>query len=119
MPKARPQAPAAEVKVNYVDSKLAIEQEWDKKEPEFKHVWRDLSTELKDSEWVKDASGIISNKILGLARIPREQWDARKKMQSDSTLDLMKTVRTNEDGSAFVSDALTQYRNPKRVRNEE
>jgi hypothetical protein len=119
MAKARPKAPDAGVKVNYVDPRLKIEKEWDAKFPEWKHVWKANDSELRNAQWVKDGEDRITNGMESLARLPKEAWLARQKQKSDATLDLMKTVRTNDDGSAFVSDPLVQYRNPKRVRNEE
>lgn len=120
MAKERPQAPKASVKIAYVDPKLQIEQEYDRKHPEYKHFWLSNESKMEGVEFVKDPSGErVTNKIQSLARIPMDVWKARKKTQADATLDLMKTIRSNEDGTAFSSDPLVQYANPKKVQTEE
>ncbi len=120
MPKARPQAPDAKVKVNYVDPRLLTEQEYDKDFPEWKHVWKSNDAELKEFEWVKDAKGArVTNGLQSLARISKDAWMTRKKQQSDDTLDLMKTIRKNTDGTAAWTDPLVKHRNPKKVGIEE
>lgn len=119
MAKERPQAPVATVKVNYVDPMLETELEFDRKFPDYKHVWKAEDSVLGDAEWAKDSKGeAVTNKMQRLARIPINLWNAKRKTQANTTLDLVKSVRTNEDGSSFVSDSLVKYANPKVVTGE-
>lgn len=120
MPKTRAAAPEEFRPTVYVSERAKLEAEYDAKYPDHKHIWKREATSAEDmakigaEPVIEKSGGKITNGIQMLCRVARKGWDARLVAQGAQSLQRVKTIHRNYDGSLITDRPLTVTRNPRR-----
>lgn len=120
MPKTRSAAPEQFKAQAYVSERLKLEQEYDAKYPDYKHLWKSINADpvqIKKlcAEPVLDKDGEhITNGMQMLFRVPIARWNEIQRAAASQSLARVRSVYQNDDGTSITDKPLTVLRNPKR-----
>jgi len=120
MAKMRKEGPKGQVFNVHVSERLVVEQEWDKKNPKFKHMWASVDAKAdalarQHKEIVHDDDGnIIANGVSQLVRQPREIYDGAMMAKEEGSRAQIEAMNANVDGTPFIDEELTMEARPKR-----
>ena len=121
MPKARDKAPEVEfdeITAMTQSERKEVVDRYNRENPEFVHFWRpkvSSSGTKKGSipaEVVREGEETVENRMSVLFRMRKEHSQKKRKIESERSLRMVKSVR-NDDGVQAFDDPLVKYRKPK------
>lgn len=116
--RVRKESPDVKVGRYEIDVRGHTSRDFDRAEPEFKHVWLSKGSSEDDlarlgAEVCKDEKGrTVDNRMSMLVKIPKDEFLAPYKRQSQQSVDQMGSIR-NDDGTRAYDDDMFKFRNPK------
>jgi len=121
---ARKEAPDAVVVDELSPKKfLAIEEDFDKRFPAWKHMWKRLGVTAQElavihGEIVKEGNDEVTTGTMRLIRVPKDEWKKKRTAESDATYKIVKDLH-NDDGKPMYGRTIRNFASPKKLNVQE